>query len=127
MKDLYWMQRFKQLKEESGDLEDAYDGKVVQGTCQRLEKSYFRLTSAPDPAVVRPESVLKLALAQLVASLREGSTTYFYALDQFKGMRQDLTVQHIRNETAAQASLSFLSLCPSSCPKHHEACSNIMP
>ena len=53
MKDLYWMQRFKQLKEESGDLEDAYDGKVVQGTCQRLEKSYFRLTSAPDPAVVR--------------------------------------------------------------------------
>lgn len=25
----------------------------VQGTCQELEKSYFRLTSAPDPATVR--------------------------------------------------------------------------
>ena len=30
--------------------------------------------------------------------LREGKVTYFYAVDQFKGMRQDCTVQHLKNE-----------------------------
>ncbi len=32
----------------------------VRGTSTSLEKSYFRLTSAPDPADVRPPSVLKV-------------------------------------------------------------------
>lgn len=32
------------------------------GTCQTIEKSYFRLTSAPDPSDVRPEPVLAKAL-----------------------------------------------------------------
>ena len=43
--------------------------------------------------VVRPEAVLRRALDRLVAMLREGSTNWFYACDQFKGMRQDCTVQ----------------------------------
>jgi hypothetical protein len=57
---------------------------VPQGTCQRLEKSYFRLTSAPDPAEVRPESVLGAALDRLLRLIRAGQEKYLYLLDQFK-------------------------------------------
>ena len=71
---------------------------VVKGTMQELEKSYFRLTSAPDPSTVRPEPVLRRAYERLIHLLRKGTQNYFYALDQFKGMRQDCTVQHLRND-----------------------------
>ena len=57
---------------------------ALQGTMEALEKSYFRLTSAPDPAGVRPERVLRAALARLVGLLRRREVNYFYALDQFK-------------------------------------------
>ena len=63
---------------------------VLQGTCPKLEKSYFRLTSAPDPSVVRPPTVLRRALDRLLRLLRDGAVQYFYAVDQFKGMRQVL-------------------------------------
>ncbi|KAH8146608.1 uncharacterized protein LAJ45_09291 [Morchella importuna] len=43
------------------------NGKILVGTCEKLEKQYFRLTSAPDPT-------------------------------QFKSLRQDLTVQHIKTD-----------------------------
>lgn len=36
--------------------------KPIRGTCQEVEKSYFRLTSMPDPATVRPVSVLKVCV-----------------------------------------------------------------
>ena len=87
---------------------------VAQGTCQQLEKSYFRLTSAPDPSVVRPPAVLRRALDRLLRLLRTGAVQYFYAVDQFKGMRQDCTVQHLRDaltvsiyEAAARAALQY--------------------
>lgn len=32
---------------------------TCKGTCQTVEKPYFRLTSAPDPAEVRPEEILE--------------------------------------------------------------------
>jgi len=73
----------------------------VRGTCQAIEKSYFRLTSKPDAALVRPEHVLQQALQRLVGLLRRKEVTYFYAADQFKGMRQDCTVQHLQNEASA--------------------------
>ena len=38
---------------------------MVVGTCEVPEKEYFRLTSAPDPSTVRPERVLRQALATL--------------------------------------------------------------
>jgi SAC3 family protein LENG8/THP3 len=76
-----------------------WDTLLVKGTSEALEKSYFRLTSAPDPSTVRPEPVLEKALARLVGLIRAKSvSSYFYIEDQFKGMRQDCTVQHLRSE-----------------------------
>ncbi|KAK0620217.1 SAC3/GANP/Nin1/mts3/eIF-3 p25 family-domain-containing protein [Immersiella caudata] len=72
------------------------DGPVV-GTCQTLEKRYLRLTAPPVPSQVRPESVLRQTLELLKQKWRK-EQNYSYICDQFKSMRQDLTVQNIRNE-----------------------------
>lgn len=67
------------------------------GRCQDLEKRYFRLTSAPNPDTVRPLSVLVKTLDLLKKKWKKDNN-YTYICDQFKSLRQDLTVQHIRNE-----------------------------
>lgn len=69
----------------------------VVGTCENLEKSYLRLTAPPKPEVVRPERVLRKTLELLKKKWRKESN-YSYICDQFKSMRQDLTVQRIKNE-----------------------------
>ena len=69
----------------------------VVGTCTRLEKDYFRLTSAPDPATVRPEAVLRNALVLLKEKWEAEEAEYVYMCNQLKSLRQDLTVQHIQN------------------------------
>ncbi|KAF5467208.1 hypothetical protein F2P56_017057 [Juglans regia] len=71
-----------------------WDSLTVKGTCQEIEKRYLRLTSAPDPASVRPEEVLEKALDMVQKSQKN----YLYKCDQLKSIRQDLTVQHIRNQ-----------------------------
>ncbi|CAI9091514.1 OLC1v1026570C1 [Oldenlandia corymbosa var. corymbosa] len=71
-----------------------WDALTVKGTCQEIEKRYLRLTSAPDPATVRPEEVLEKALLMVKSSEKN----YLYKCDQLKSIRQDLTVQRIRNE-----------------------------
>ncbi|WOG86393.1 hypothetical protein DCAR_0205596 [Daucus carota subsp. sativus] len=71
-----------------------WDSLTVKGTCQEVEKRYLRLTSAPDPATVRPEEVLEKALVMVQGSQKN----YLYKCDQLKSIRQDLTVQRIRNE-----------------------------
>jgi hypothetical protein len=91
---------------------DALGDFAVKGTSTKLEKRYLRLTSAPNPAEVRPEAVLRQALARLVAivagrqpwpaSAGKESQHYFYLNDQLKAIRQDLTVQHIKNELTVQ-------------------------
>jgi len=75
---------------------DVDTGPVV-GRCQKLEKNYFRLTSAPNPDTVRPLPVLKEAF-QLLKKKWRNERNYLYICDQFKSLRQDLTVQHIKNE-----------------------------
>ncbi|KAJ8657382.1 hypothetical protein O0I10_006937 [Lichtheimia ornata] len=70
---------------------------TIVGTCQTLEKNYLRLTSAPDPATVRPLPILRQTLELLKNKWRK-EQNYTYICDQFKSMRQDLTVQRIQNE-----------------------------
>ena len=84
--------------------------KYVKGTCQTLEKSYFRLVDIPDPSTVRPEKVLLRALARLETLVKESDqgsgggykSTYHYQCDQLKALRQDVQVQGLRNDTATR-------------------------
>mmetsp|Transcript_8921 Transcript_8921/g.28315 ORF Transcript_8921/g.28315 Transcript_8921/m.28315 type:complete len:505 (+) Transcript_8921:357-1871(+) len=72
----------------------------VKGTCTDLEKDYFRLTSAPDPSVVRPQAVLERSLQRLKDKWRASAVDYDWACNQLKAIRQDLTVQCVKNKFA---------------------------
>ncbi|KAF2877410.1 SAC3/GANP/Nin1/mts3/eIF-3 p25 family-domain-containing protein [Massariosphaeria phaeospora] len=74
---------------------DMLSGPIV-GTNQKLEKSFFRLTAPPDPATVRPQDVLERTLAHLTKKWK-AEKNYNHICMQFKSLRQDLTVQHIKN------------------------------
>lgn len=74
---------------------DANAGPIV-GTCEILEKNYFRLTAPPNPSTVRPLPVLEKALDHVIARWKQ-SKDYTYVCDQLKSIRQDLTVQRIKN------------------------------
>ena len=71
---------------------------AVVGTCKTMEKRYFRLTSAPDPTLVRPEPVLAKWLIELESIWAAKSRDWKYIEDQMKAIRQDLTVQNLRGE-----------------------------
>ncbi|PVI06269.1 hypothetical protein DM02DRAFT_12935 [Periconia macrospinosa] len=68
----------------------------VVGTNQRLEKQYLRLTAPPKAETVRPQHVLEKTLQMLTRKWKE-EKNYGYICNQFKSLRQDLTVQHIKN------------------------------
>lgn len=74
---------------------------AIVGTCAELEKSYLRLTSAPDPSTVRPLSILVETL-KLLKDKWKKEKNYTYVCDQFKSLRQDLTVQRIKNDFTVQ-------------------------
>lgn len=88
------------IEDNQADVID-WDEYTIVGTCQKLEKPYLRLTSAPDPATVRPLPVLKLALKMLKDKWRTGAD-YGYICDQFKSLRQDMTVQRIKSDFTVQ-------------------------
>ncbi|CUM46601.1 uncharacterized protein AC631_04801 [Debaryomyces fabryi] len=77
--------------------------KVIIGKCEDLEKHYLRLTSEPDPYRVRPQRVLEKSVKFILDKYKKDSQTgYSYVNNQFKSIRQDLTVQHIKNDFAMQ-------------------------
>ena len=92
----------------------------IIGTSQELEKKYLRLTSAPEPHMVRPEPVLKKSLNMVVTKWKD-KEDYHYTCNQLKAIRQDLTVnifiKQFNDKTelfimfyAAVSSKCFLSL-----------------
>ncbi|XP_026189976.1 THP3 homolog C2A9.11c [Cyclospora cayetanensis] len=86
-------------------LELAKSTERIVGRNLAIEKPYLRLTNAPDPATVRPEHVLHKTLAFLLDVAAAGedksggscSKGWVYLDEQFRSLRQDLTVQHICN------------------------------
>jgi len=83
-----------------GDIDLDY---TVVGTSSTVDKKYLRLTAAPDPQTVRPEPVLRQAI-QMIKERYEsygeerGQEQYIFLWERMKAVRQDLTVQRIRNE-----------------------------
>lgn len=73
--------------------ENGSDETCFIGKCLQLEKSYFRLTKAPDPENVRPQNVLVSSLAMVKTKWADGKD-YSYLCHQLKSIRQDLFVSH---------------------------------
>ncbi|KDO33161.1 hypothetical protein SPRG_01973 [Saprolegnia parasitica CBS 223.65] len=90
-----------QVLNDDGELD--LDAMIIKGTSQIVEKEYLRLTSAPHPSTVRPEPVLHKALEMVRKKWKKGKCDYIYVCSQMKSIRQDCTVQHIKNAFTVRA------------------------
>ncbi|EGN92191.1 hypothetical protein SERLA73DRAFT_191437 [Serpula lacrymans var. lacrymans S7.3] len=78
-----------------------WDKFTIVGTSQELFKDYLRLTSEPRPETIRPYHVLVRTLVELKQRWKD-KASYEWICNQFKSLRQDLTVQRIKNEFTVQ-------------------------
>ncbi|KAJ2919470.1 hypothetical protein MD484_g902, partial [Candolleomyces efflorescens] len=78
-----------------------WDRFTIVGTSQELFKDYLRLTSEPKPETIRPYPVLQQTLLALKKKWKE-KCSYNWICNQFKSLRQDLTVQRIKNDFTVQ-------------------------
>ncbi|KAJ6496805.1 SAC3/GANP/Nin1/mts3/eIF-3 p25 family-domain-containing protein [Mycena vulgaris] len=78
-----------------------WDRHTIVGTSREIFKDYLRLTTEPKPEQIRPYPILQQTLLELKKRFRE-KTPYNWICSQFKSLRQDLTVQRIKNEFTVQ-------------------------
>lgn len=71
------------------------------GTMTSLEKPYLRLTCAPSPDQVRPESILVKSLSHIMNKWKK-EQNYTFVCEQLKSIRQDLIIQNINNAFAVK-------------------------
>ncbi|KAI8074768.1 SAC3/GANP/Nin1/mts3/eIF-3 p25 family-domain-containing protein [Gongronella butleri] len=74
------------------------ESQPVVGYSTQITKEYLRLTSAVDPATVRPPDVLKKSLKWVVRQYNQKADYGTVVCSQLKSIRQDLMVQHIRSK-----------------------------
>ncbi|KAJ6247121.1 leukocyte receptor cluster member 8 [Anaeramoeba flamelloides] len=74
---------------------------AVIGTSTSLEKQYLRITSEVNSSDVRPYEILKKSF-QMIMDKWNNEHDYNYCCEQLKSIRQDLTVQVIRDEFTVQ-------------------------
>ena len=72
----------------------------IKGLSKQLEKPYLRLTSSPNPSNIRPVPILKQSLDHIIDKYCD-TNDYEYICEQFKSIRQDLTVQNIQTRFTA--------------------------
>ncbi|KAJ4475993.1 SAC3/GANP/Nin1/mts3/eIF-3 p25 family-domain-containing protein [Lentinula edodes] len=79
-----------------------WDRFTIVGTSREIFKDYIRLTDAPKPETIRPYAVLQETLVQLKKRWRE-KCSYDWICNQFKSLRQDLTVYEIHARMALES------------------------